>query len=294
MLGNRKSSRKPPGGTTGRQQAHDAAGATPPSSSRHISGKAWAVIGTVALAAVTAIAATIGANVGARVVPPPDEPEPEPGSGFTAAVNVIPKCGQHYALADTIDPKTQAADLLAVSTAAAGAMEAFLIDHRGAPQNTITVEIVFTGTSRLPTRILDVKVDRIKTSTNLNGTALRTRCEGDPPARPVEVDLDAPPRELMSQGKPYFDAKDLEVSVEERENLRVFATAKAHSYRWIFAVHFLDGAGKATKGYLGLDGRIYDRSEEVPEDVEFSLTGPATSYSVVYEESGGRFYLVTD
>jgi hypothetical protein len=259
---------------------------------RRVSGKAWAAVGAVVFAAVTAIAATIGANVGNRVVPPPVDPAPVPGSGFTAAVNVIPKCGQHYSLADVIHPQTQAADLHAVSISDTAAMQVFLREHRGAPQSSITVEIVFTGTSRLPTRILDVKVDRLKTSTNLKGTALRTRCEGDPPARPVEVDLDLPPRDLVSQGKPYFDGKDLEVSIEERENLRMFVTAMANSYRWIFAVHYLDSTGVTTQGYLGVDGKIRDRPEEVPEDAEFSLTGPAPSYGVIYEASGGRFYLV--
>jgi hypothetical protein len=295
MLGSRKSSRKSRGTSGGGSSSAraGAAGATPAGGQR-LSLKAWAAFGTVGLAAVTAIAATIGGNIGNRVVPPPVVPEPEPGGGFTAAVNVIPKCGQHYALTNTIDPQTQAADLHAVSTSDASAMQAFLRGHDGAPQSTITVEIVFTGTSRLPTRILDVKVDRLKTSANLNGTALRTRCEGDPPARPVEVDLDAPPRELTSQGKPYFDGKDLEVSVEVRENLRVFVTAKANSYRWIFAVRYLDGTGKVTKAYLGADERAYDRLDAVPEDAEFNLTGPARSYGVSYEASGGRFYLVTE
>jgi hypothetical protein len=261
-------------------------------SAGRLPGARWAALGAVALAAFVAIATPVGANIVNRVLPPSTDAEPKAGGGFAVAVRVIPKCGQQYALADAINPQTEAAELDGFSSGGTDGRQAFLRDHRGAPLGTITVEAVFTGKSRLPTRILDVQIDRLETSTSLKGTSLRTSCQGDPPARSVEVNLDSPPRELMSQGRPYFAEKDLEVSLEERENLRIFLTANAKSYRWIFVVHYLDAAGRVTQGYVGTDGRIYDRSDAVPKDVEFSLSGPAASYDVTYEESGGRLYPV--
>ncbi|MEU7971011.1 hypothetical protein AB0B48_03120 [Micromonospora sp. NPDC049089] len=293
-MNKRRSARQPPvrrsPRTTGR--ASDVAG--PTGGMRRLSFKALTAIGTLATALVMAIVTAIGSNIGGWFVSAPPEPEPKPGSAFTAGIHIKPKCGQHYALAKALDPRTQAADLHALSVRDDGEMEAFLRAHRGSPQDTITVEVIFTGMSRTPTRILDVKIERLRVSPVLDGTALRTSCEGDPLARPVEVDLDTPPRELMSQGQPYFDQKDLEVSVEERENLRIVASAKANSYRWIFVVQYIDGSGNVAQGYLGADGQLHAQPDDVPQDAEFSLTGTATSYQVTYTESGGRFYLDGD
>ncbi len=149
-------------------------------------------------------------------------------------------------------------------------MQALLAKHQGAAQSTVTVEVVFTGTSVHPTRILDVKIDRLRRPANL--TSLRTECPGDPPARLLEVDLDTPPRDLMSDGEPYFVSKDLEVSIEERENLRIFVTAGECSCRWMFAVDYLDSTVTATRAYFGVHCQLHDWAEDVPQDAEFSLT----------------------
>jgi hypothetical protein len=220
--------------------------------------------------------------------------DPKPGGAFTPGISVVPRCGQGYALPDPVDPRTQAAELLAIGPQNNVEIDRFIKARRGAATGTITVEITFTGTSQRRTRILSVDVARLTQTANLAGTSLKTPCEGDPPVRAVELDLDEPPRSLMSSSSPYFDKHDLDVTVEERETLRIFASANNNSYRWVFAVRYVAGTGQPVTGYLGTDGHLHSVLEQVSTENEFSLTGQAKSYAVSYKASGGRFYLAED
>ncbi|WP_433494911.1 hypothetical protein ACQP26_03305 [Micromonospora sp. CA-248089] len=242
------------------------------------------------LGVVVTAAAVAGATAYVnRSVPPPPEPTPTPGSGFEPAVRRIPKCGQSYAIGRTLDPQTEAAELLSIDRGGPS-FDDFLQRQHASPIGTITIEIVFTGRLQRPTRILDVRVARLETTQNLAGTELRTYCGGDPPARAVELDLDTPPRALISDKKPYFDGRDLDVTVEQRETLRISASARLHGYRWVFAIDHIDGSGVTVTSYLDANGGLYQDIAQVPDDAEFSLTGAAKTYGVRYQESGGRFY----
>ncbi|SCL20488.1 hypothetical protein GA0074692_0880 [Micromonospora pallida] len=89
---------------------------------------------------------------------------------------------------------------------------------------------------------------------------------------------------------PYFDRHDLDVTVEERETLRISVSARLHGYRWVFAIDHIDGSGAHVTSYLDSQGRLYDDIAHIPGEAEFSLTGAAKAYGARYQESGGRFY----
>ncbi|BBH70708.1 hypothetical protein ACTI_73930 [Actinoplanes sp. OR16] len=240
-------------------------------------------------AALLAVAVTVAGAFGTRLV---DRiMGPEPGSGFEPAVAVIPRCGQVYAMDRVIDPDTGAAELLSLDGAGTAGFDDFLREQRAAPVESITVEITFTGQDQHPTRILDVRVEALQTAPNAAGTELATYCGGDPPTRTVTLDMDTPPRSLMSEGKPYFDGHDLDVSAQERETLRVSVSAARGNYRWYFAIDHIDGSNARTTSYIGRAGKLYTDAAEVPADDYFGVTGAAKAYGARYTETSGRFRL---
>nr|BFE70415.1 hypothetical protein GCM10020092_037160 [Actinoplanes digitatis] len=107
----------------------------------------------------------------------------------------------------------------------------------------------------------------------------------------VTLDMDRPPRSLMHSGKPFFAEHDLDVTVAERETLRVSVTAQRRSYRWVFGIDHVDGAGARTTSYLDARGRLHRDRARVPEDDYFRITGAASTYGARYIEEGGRFRL---
>ncbi|MET8152291.1 hypothetical protein ACIBSW_10750 [Actinoplanes sp. NPDC049668] len=278
---------KPPGRAATRPPA--AADAAPEPKApwwQRLSAKIIALVVAVVTAVLVA-AATAYVN---RVVPPP-EPVPTPGSGFQPAVGTIPACGQVYALDRVVDPRTGAAPLLAVDGSDTPAFDALLDRERAAPVGAITVEIVITGRLQRPTRILDVRADGVRAEPSAAGTELTTDCAGDSQTRLVTLDMDRPPRSLMHSGKPFFAEHDLDVTVTERETLRVSVTAQRRSYRWVFRIDHIDGAGARTTSYLDARGRLHRDRARVPEDAYFRITGAAKAYGARYIEEGGRFRL---
>ncbi|GAB4054927.1 hypothetical protein [Catellatospora paridis] len=220
-----------------------------------------------------------------------DEPAPVlPGGGFTAGVSAVYACGQTYALAGGLDPDTGAGPLYELANASRPQMAQVLREQGGAAQTSVTVELILTGTSTRPTRILGVDVARLRTAPTLDGTLLRTPCDGTESVIPVSVDLDTAPRAMMSGSRPYFDGRNLDVSIDDRETLRVNMTAKQHSYSWIFAIRYIDSSGATATSYLDADGRIHTDPDNVLRDAEFTLTGPANRYAYVYRQSGSKFY----
>ncbi|GLY03772.1 MULTISPECIES: hypothetical protein [Actinoplanes] len=253
------------------------------------------VIGVI-VASVTAAGAALATAVVNQIVPPPavpatPEPTPAPGSGFQAAVATIPDCGQVYALDRVVDPRTGAAPLLALDGSSAPAFDDFLAREKASPVGRITVEMVFTGLFPSPTRILGVRVDGLRQGPNSAGTSMTTACEGDSSTRAVTLDMDTAPRSLRQAGRPYFDGHDLDVSIVDRETLRITVTARRHGYSWFFAIDHIDGAGKQVTDYLDVHGTLHGERHEVREDGRFRITGTAGTYGASYVEDGARFRL---
>lgn len=266
---------------------------------------AWAWVQIVALAGViitTATAAVVSGAIDRLVFPkaadattapstpatassptPERSAEASTGGTFAVAVSIIYKCGQAYALPGRLDPQTEAGKLNSEP------MPQVLEEFGGSPQSTVTIEMIFSGGTERPTRILDVTVDRLETAPNLDGSALYTPCQGDKQTISTFLNLDHPPRSLMDGNQAYFDGHDLDVTSTDRETLRIAVTAAEHSYHWIFAIRYLNAADAVATAYVGNDGRLYDRPDQVPASVVFSLTGPASKYAVAYQASDGRF-----
>jgi hypothetical protein len=248
-----------------------------------VRNRALALVGAV----VTAVAITVATAWANRTVPPPD---PIAGGGFTATVETAPECDQAYALPKPIDPRTEAAPLIAVEANDHKAVERFLQDQGGAPVGTTTVEVVLTGTSTNPTRIQDVAVARLRKAPVIAGTRLGTRCEGESDKRAVTIDLDSTGRPLLKDGRPFFKVKNLDVSISERETLLIAVSARQSSYCWIFSIRHPDTSGKSATSFLGRDGRLHPTANDVPQSADFCLTGPSKKYSTRYLATGPRFY----
>ncbi|BCY11835.1 hypothetical protein [Actinoplanes sp. L3-i22] len=248
-----------------------------------------AKIGGALLAIIVIAVGAWASKQAERHVPPAPDPKPTPGSGFEPAVTVIPRCGQIYAIDRVVDPDTDAAQLLGLAGSGAAGFNDFLRTERAAPVGSITVEVVFTGLLERPTRILDVRVDGLATTPSTAGTELQTYCGGDPPTRSVTLDMDTPPRSLMSAGKAYFTDRDLDVSVTERETLRISVSAARQNYRWYFAIDHIDATGARATSYLDAAGHLHTDPARVPVADFFAVTGAAKSYGARYTETGGRF-----
>ncbi|HEU4424893.1 MAG TPA: hypothetical protein VFR67_20390 [Pilimelia sp.] len=257
-----------------------------------------AVLGTVLVAALTAVFVTLGQNAGSRIAeqigldPAPSAPpgatpsETEQAEAFSAAVSVDIGDMQEFALPRALTGGTELDQL--ISGAADRDLGGFIDRHSGGPVGRLDVGVTLTGHRAPAVLVTDIGIRMMAKAAPLAGTRIVTPLEGEVRAIVLRMNLDEPRPALRDKHGPYFAAKSISLNNGEQQPLRITFTAAAAAYEFVLAVGFVDARGEQHTVYVDRRGHQFASADTSPAADRFRLTGPARRYGVSYRHNADR------